>query len=302
MSLHTRLHVSMSNILLWDELCSGWRSHRHYTSPCISICNWLLLVRWVRDKIPCLLLIERLHLLVHHFNPSRSFSGFRTFRFLNCRYFYYKGILAHHIVVVTESVGDVFSRVERKSFSFSVVRAFFDPGVLMIGTSKPPSWLSSEWVDLLSSDWSSSYSDIFSFPLSDFRLGHDILCSLGGSWGLLNLIEIGLSLDINLSWSLSSVCLRLAVYGSGGVGSGLYHGADLSKTTSLLTWTIRVEGLKHLYPFFSSVYPMRIHFSDMGSSFCRFSSGMCTYAIELIILICDGWICMMRYIMWKNVC
>ena len=32
---------------------------------------------------------------------------------------------------------------------------------------------------------------------------------------------------------------------------------------------------------------MRIHFSDFGSSFCRVSSGMCTYAIALKIRTCD---------------
>ena len=38
----------------------------------------------------------------------------------------------------------------------------------------------------------------FVFPLSDFRLGRDMLCSLGGSCGPLNLVEIGLSSNINL--------------------------------------------------------------------------------------------------------
>ena len=39
----------------------------------------------------------------------------------------------------------------------------------------------------------------FVFPLSDFRLGRDMLCSLGGSCGPLNLVEIRLSSGIDLS-------------------------------------------------------------------------------------------------------
>ena len=34
-------------------------------------------------------------------------------------------------------------------------------------------------------------------------------------------------------------------------------------------------------------YPTRIHFSDLGSNFCRFSSGKCTYAIAPKIRVWD---------------
>ncbi len=51
-------------------------------------------------------------------------------------------------------------------------------------------------------------------------------------------------------------------------------------TTSLLTCNFRMERLKHLYPFCSKEYPMKIHFSTFGSSFDIFSSGTCTYAMQ----------------------
>jgi hypothetical protein len=49
--------------------------------------------------------------------------------------------------------------------------------------------------------------------------------------------------------------------------SGEYQLTISSNTTSLLTYNFRVGGLKHLYPFCSKEYPMKIHFSTFGSSF-----------------------------------
>ena len=78
-------------------------------------------------------------------------------------------------------------------------------------------------VGILLLDGSSSYSDIFAFPLSIFGLGREVLRSLGGSCGLLNLVEIVLSSSIDLGLSSSSVLSRSFVDVPGGVGSCAYH-------------------------------------------------------------------------------
>ena len=170
-----------------------------------------------------------------------------------------------------------FSRVERQSA----------PSVLMMGTSSPSCSLSSEWVYSFPSE--SSYSGILALPLvSIFGLGHNVLWSLGGSCGPLNLVEIGLSSYVNLGWSFSSASVLNSVSTvPDGVDSTIYQDANSSNTTSLLTRTFLVEGLKHLYPFCSSEYPMSMHFSDLRSSFYRRSSKICTYAIEPNILTWD---------------
>jgi hypothetical protein len=46
--------------------------------------------------------------------------------------------------------------------------------------------------------------------------------------------------------------------------SGEYQLTISSNITSLLIYNFRVEGLKHLYPFSSKEYPMKIHFSTLG--------------------------------------
>ncbi len=69
--------------------------------------------------------------------------------------------------------------------------------------------------------------------------------------------------------------------------SGEYQLTISSNTTSLLTCNFRMEGLKHLYPFYSKEYPMKIHFSTFGFSFDLFSSETCTYAMQPNTLKCE---------------
>ncbi len=52
--------------------------------------------------------------------------------------------------------------------------------------------------------------------------------------------------------------------------SGEYQLTISSNTTSLVTCNLQLEGLKHLYPFCSKEYPMKIHFSAFGSNFDLF--------------------------------
>ncbi len=52
--------------------------------------------------------------------------------------------------------------------------------------------------------------------------------------------------------------------------SGGYQLTISSNTTSLLTCNFQMEGLKHLYPFCSKEYPMKIHLLTFGSSFDLF--------------------------------
>ena len=76
----------------------------------------------------------------------------------------------------------VFTCDERQSFSFVDVRAFFTPGVRMMGTSNSLSSERAESSELLSSGWTStSYSGILPLPLSDFGLGRDVFSSCRGS-------------------------------------------------------------------------------------------------------------------------
>ncbi len=69
--------------------------------------------------------------------------------------------------------------------------------------------------------------------------------------------------------------------------SGAYQLTISSNITSLVTCNFRVEGLKHLYPFCSKEYLMKINFSAFGSSFDLFSSRTCTYAMQPNILRCE---------------
>ena len=175
-------------------------------------------------------------------------------------------------------MSNFFSRDERHNRSFVNVRSSFTLGVLMIGTPKS---LSIECVKpsiLLSAEveWLSSYSGILTFPLFDPTHVQGVLWLFGGSCGSLVIDELGLSLVIGFGRMSTSKLIL-----------GSYHDVDSSKTTSRLTRTFRVEGLKHLYPFCSSEYPARIHFFDLGFSFCCFSLGLCTYAIEPNILTWD---------------
>ena len=61
----------------------------------------------------------------------------------------------------------------------------------------------------------SSYSGILAFLLSCFGLGLDVLWSLGGSFGPLNLVEIGLTSNVGLGQLSSSA------YVSNSVSTGL---------------------------------------------------------------------------------
>ncbi len=65
---------------------------------------------------------------------------------------------------------------------------------------------------------------------------------------------------------------------------GEYQLIISSNTTFLFTFNFGVEGLKHLYPFYSKEYPMKIHFLVFGSSFDIFSSRTCTHTMEPKIL------------------
>ncbi len=69
-----------------------------------------------------------------------------------------------------------------------------------------------------------------------------------------------------------------------------------SNTTFLFTCNFRMEGLKHLYPFYSKEYPMKIHFSVFGFNFYLFSSRTCMYAMQPTLwgvkhLVFCLWIC-----------
>ncbi len=69
--------------------------------------------------------------------------------------------------------------------------------------------------------------------------------------------------------------------------SGEYQLAISSNTTSLFTCNFRMEGLKHLYPFCSKEYLMKIHISTFGSSFDLFSLRTCTYEMQLNTMRCE---------------
>jgi hypothetical protein len=69
--------------------------------------------------------------------------------------------------------------------------------------------------------------------------------------------------------------------------SGEYQLTISSNTTTLFTCNFQVEGLKHLYLFWSKEYLMKIHFSVFGFSFDFFSSRTCTYAMQPNILKCE---------------
>ena len=126
-------------------------------------------------------------------------------------------------------------------------------------------------------------------PLSDFGLGRHVLSSREGSCGPLSSVELRLSFGRGLGRiSSSELAFNSSLIGSDGVESGeSYHDADLSKTTSRLTQTAQVEGVKHLNGFFSNDYPMIIHFSDFASNFSRFSFGMRTFTIIPNTLRCE---------------
>ena len=163
-----------------------------------------------------------------------------------------------------------FARDERRSFSFADVSPFFTTGVCMMGT---PNSLSSERADAsesLPSGWSTSYSGILPLPLFDFELGRDMLSSREGSCGPLSCAELGLSFGRGLGRiSTFEMEFYFSFIGLDGVESISYHDVDSSKTTSRLTRTARVEGLKNLYAFLWDDYPTRIHFSDFASNFSR---------------------------------
>ena len=125
-------------------------------------------------------------------------------------------------------------------------------------------------------------------PLSDLAPCWDVLGTLEASCGPLSWIELGLFFGKGLGWMSSSILTsNSSSFGPDGVESGSYQDADSSKTTSRLTRTARVKGLKHLYAFCLDNYHMRIHFSDFASNFCRFSFGMRTFAMLPNTLRCE---------------
>ena len=158
---------------------------------------------------------------------------------------------------------------------FSWLDRCASPCVLMMGTSNLPNSLSGKWVDSFPTE--SSYLGILAFPLSYFELSRDVLWSLGGSCGPLNMVEIGLSSVVSLcrSSSSKSIISKFVSMRSDGVELIVHQDVDSSNTTSLLTHTFFVEGLKHLYSFSSSDYPMswriwlyngRIHTIPLGQT------------------------------------
>ena len=92
------------------------------------------------------------------------------------------------------------------------------------------------------------------------------------------MVVIGRSFGISLGWTSSSELMStfssIVFYGE---EPSTYHNVDSSNTISPLTRTFQVEGLKTCTPF-AQVDTLR--FSDFGSSFCRFSSRMCTNAMD----------------------
>ena len=164
----------------------------------------------------------------------------------------------------------IFARDVRRSFSFADVSPFFTTGVCMMGT---PNSLSSERADASESlplGWSTSYLGILPLPLFDLERGRDVLSSGEGSCGPLSCAELGLSFGRGLGRiSTFEMEFYFSFIGLDGVESISYHDIDSSKTTSRLTRTARVEGLKNLYAFLWDDYPTRIHFSDFASNFSR---------------------------------
>ena len=202
-------------------------------------------MRWVGDEISCFIFAECLHLLIHCFDPWWILGCFgENFRFSNCYHLHHKGIVVCHIVVVAELANWILLTARVTEFLICRCECFLNSGWPkkrhIKATEHTIEW---EWVDSLSSNWSSSYSGILALPLSIFVLGRDVLWSLGVSCGPLILVVIGLSSNICLSWSPSSMLSRSFINVSEGFSSGSYHGVDSSKTTSLLTRTFRVEGL-----------------------------------------------------------
>ena len=156
-----------------------------------------------------------------------------------------------HIVVMAESANQVFLLGGAMEFLVGNDNSFLYPFVWIIRVSRPSSSLSSECVESLSTG--SSYSRILGFPLSSFRLSQYVLWLLGGSWGPLNLVDIELSSIIGHRWSSSSELISTSPSTSlDGACIRCVPGCQSSNTMSRLTWTFRVEGLKHLYPFCSS--------------------------------------------------
>ena len=107
--------------------------------------------------------------------------------------------------------------------------------------------LTIEWVSRFISS-KSLYTVILALPLSVFGLGRDMLWSLGGSRGPLNLVEIGLPSNVSLIWSSSSICTsKLISIGPDGAKSIVYEDV--------------IHRIRH---FYSSEYPTMIHFSNFG--------------------------------------
>ena len=77
---------------------------------------------------------------------------------------------------------------------------------------------------------------------------------LEGSCGPFSSVELGLVLGKGFGRiSSSEVAFNSSSIGLHEVTLCLYQDADSSKTTSRLTQTAQVEGLKHLYAFFADV-------------------------------------------------
>ena len=107
-----------------------------------------------------------------------------------------------------------------------------------------------------------------------------MLSGLGGCCVPLIMVELGLSRGTSCGRiSSSKLASNSSSVSLDGAESGSYHDVVSSKITSRLTRTTWIERLKHLYPFCSNEYPMRMHFSAFGSRVCRFSFGTWTYAM-----------------------
>ena len=170
-----------------------------------------LLVRWVRDEMPCLVLHKISHLLIHRFDPSRIFNGFgKAFWFTNICHLHHKGIVVCHVVVIAESTNCILLMGGASKFFICHGNGFWH-------TSCPHN-RHIKATDLIVKRVSWFVAIGLIVVIFGFGLGRDMLCSLGGSCGSLNPVEIGLSSDINISLSsLDFVLSRSFVNGSGGV-------------------------------------------------------------------------------------
>ena len=173
-----------------------------------------------------------------------------NFRFSNYCHIHHKGIVACHVVVMAELVNRILLMDGALEFFICWCECFLNSGWPHKRHIKAIELTTSEWVDSLLLDWSSSYSCILAFLLSIFALDQDMLWSLRGSCGWLSLDVIRLSLNICFSWSSFSISW-LAKFGSMGHyfvhpgGCTLLHEVDRCIGGFCLIWLGQVLFVHH---------------------------------------------------------